>query len=240
MRSTAFVLLLLASSAPATADWLVAGDGSRIETRGPWQVQKSLVLFTTSSGTLSSMRLSEVDLAASGEATEATVAAATAPSKTTRAPGREPVLVLDHRNIPPAAVPTAEESTDRPRSGEEAETTEPAARSDSSTKSGPVEVVFWQERAHPDLTGIEIHGTLRNFSSQIATRLGLTVRLLDTSGQTIRTAQAFIDTPSLAARSTTTFRALFSDFVGLEAEPRFQVASQVLEFPSQPDASKQP
>ncbi len=49
----------------AAADWLVASDGSRIETTGPFKVEGKLVIFTLPNGTLGSLPLSEVDLEAS-------------------------------------------------------------------------------------------------------------------------------------------------------------------------------
>ncbi len=67
--------LLMASAALLTlapiawADVLVTLEGEAIETTGPWKVKGRQVVFTSLTGVLSSMRLSEVDLEASNEAT---------------------------------------------------------------------------------------------------------------------------------------------------------------------------
>jgi hypothetical protein len=72
-RPAAAALYLLAGSlcmgAAARADWLLTRDGSKVETRGPWKLEPKRVVFTTMDGTLSSLRLSEVDLDASRQAT---------------------------------------------------------------------------------------------------------------------------------------------------------------------------
>lgn len=71
-RYSASLCLLLAMSclaAPSWADILVTHDGQRIETDGPWEVKGRQVVFTTATGVLSAMRLTEVDLEASEKAT---------------------------------------------------------------------------------------------------------------------------------------------------------------------------
>ena len=227
MRTTIVLMILLAWPAHLSADWLISRDGARIETRGPWQVKGSIVLFTPPAGTLSSMRLSEVDLAASTAASNKVRVQPPLELRAADPAARRPVLVLDNRNVKRAAPVSKEDAGSSPPAGDERPGPEsPAAPADP----GPVEVVFWQERAQRDLTGIEISGTLRNFSSQIATDLGVQVKLFDTSGQLVAVAEAFIDTASLAARSTTGFRAMLNDVAGLESEPHFEVKSRVLEF----------
>lgn len=77
MRAIRWVLLFLVLLAPAVAaDWLVTQEGARVETKGPWKVKGRIVVFTSSKGRLSSMRLAEVDLAASAAATEEAVRSA--------------------------------------------------------------------------------------------------------------------------------------------------------------------
>ncbi len=61
-RWTPGVLFLLAMTSPAAADWLVTKDGARIETEGPWKTKGAMVVFTSAKGTLSSLRLDEIDL----------------------------------------------------------------------------------------------------------------------------------------------------------------------------------
>lgn len=46
----------------ATAEWLAFKDGTTTETKGPWKVQGRRVIFTSQSGTLSAVKLDEIDL----------------------------------------------------------------------------------------------------------------------------------------------------------------------------------
>jgi glutaredoxin len=93
--------LIVASSLPAAADWLVTRDAHRIETRGPWKVKGRTVVYTDVKGTLSSLRLDEVDLEASkvaNEEPEPPPPAAPEPEPEKQAP----VLVLTNKDIPRA------------------------------------------------------------------------------------------------------------------------------------------
>lgn len=87
-RSTTLVLLVLATAGlPAEADVLVTKDGQKIETDGPWEIKGRQVIFTTpKTGTLSAVRLSEIDLEASELATN------TPPLIELKAPDRPPRL----------------------------------------------------------------------------------------------------------------------------------------------------
>lgn len=91
MKQTLLVsALLLGLGLPAAADWLVVREGGRIETRGGWKVQGKMVVFTRADGTLSSLRLSEVDLPASEQATEAAKTAETAKAAAAADPAPKP------------------------------------------------------------------------------------------------------------------------------------------------------
>jgi hypothetical protein len=92
-------LFLLALS--AGADVLVLRDGSRIETQGKWEQKGRQLVFTTATGTLSAIRASEVDLAASEKATAA-AAAPKAPEPKAEV-AKKPVMVLTDKDVPKAA-----------------------------------------------------------------------------------------------------------------------------------------
>ncbi len=77
-------------AAAAHADWLVTRAGERIETQGSWTVKGRMVVFTQPGGTLSSMRLSEVDIDASREATNRAAEAAARPAEPAPAPAPAP------------------------------------------------------------------------------------------------------------------------------------------------------
>lgn len=61
--------VLLTLGPIAWADVLVTLEGEAIETTGPWKVKGRQIVFTSLTGVLSSMRLSEIDLEASNQAT---------------------------------------------------------------------------------------------------------------------------------------------------------------------------
>ncbi len=91
-------VVLAVSTLPVRADWLVTTDGARIETEGEWEVRGRMVVFTRSGGTLSSMRLDEVDLEASRAATEAAAAPPPVEAAPDEAP-RPPVLTLTDEDV---------------------------------------------------------------------------------------------------------------------------------------------
>lgn len=205
---------LLLAAAPAAADWLVTVEGARVETRGAWTVARQQVVFTAANGTLSTLRLGEVDLAASREATAAAVARATPAEPAARPEKPRPVAVITDRDIPrgrpPAPSPTAAEAA-----GEE-----PAAEAVART-TRCLEVTFWRTREADD--AIVLHGTLRNEGPHVATDLVLEVEVEDAArpGQWLK-ATAFLDDTTLAPGLTTTFRAVFPRSAEPQ-EPRFEV-----------------
>jgi hypothetical protein len=88
-RIVLWIVSLAVSSAAVSADVLVARDGLRIETKGPWKVKGRVVVFTTSDGSLSSMRVSELDLEASEAATREAAEAAKAAEEAKNRPPAE-------------------------------------------------------------------------------------------------------------------------------------------------------
>lgn len=86
---------------PSAADWLVPKDGAPFEIQGTWTVKGRMVVFTLPNGTLSSIRLSEVDLDASKAHTEAMEAppAPAEPEPDATAAAKEPVMVLTNRDV---------------------------------------------------------------------------------------------------------------------------------------------
>lgn len=169
MRSECPLLaaLLLTVAGSAAADLLVTREGATVETDGPWEVRGRMVVFTLPNGTLSSLRLSEVDLDKSQEATQHAAEQAAAPPPEEAPPEeREPVLVLTNDNVGRARP--------APVAGEEA-TAEAASRT--------VRVVDWNLEALDGDPAFQLTGRLRNDSSTAATgiRLYLTVWAPDKS-----------------------------------------------------------
>ncbi len=98
----ACTLMLVAGQGGARADVLVTQEGERITTQGPWTVKGRQIVFTSSNGTLSAVRLSEIDLEASEIATRE-ANAPPAPAEEPVAPVRErraPVLTITDADIP--------------------------------------------------------------------------------------------------------------------------------------------
>lgn len=197
----------LAAAGPAAADWLRTRDGALVETRGPWKVRGALVIFTAPNGTLSSLRVSEVDLDASAVAT---MAARSPPSPAAEEASRKAVLEITMNDVRRAAPPASV--------AEEAPAVAPAA-------GAPVQVIAWRPAEGPD-GSFEILGTLRNQGREIVTDLGVTVRLRDESGAEVGTANAFLGAASLAPGAVTTLRALFPDAGTFGGEPSFEVRAR--------------
>lgn len=211
---------------PAAGDRLVTRDGAEIETRGPWRVEGKLVIFHLPNGTLSSLRVSEVDLDASAEASRRDgppAAAATAPPP-------PPVLVLTDRDVKRAAPPPAAATGD-----DEAGTGEPpgpATGDDRGTGGAPpadrpliapaegLAVLSWETRDGGLLGGIELTGTVINRSDALVIDTVLKVRIPEAGGET-REVEAFLDNPTLGPGRQTRFRVPLPDVVALADDPTF-------------------
>lgn len=198
------------ASLPASADWLVTREGAKVETKGPWQVKGKLVVFHLADGSLSSMRLAEVDLEASRKATEEALRAkAEAEAARTRpAEKKAPVLVVtdkDVRHVDPAAVSAAGAS------GE-------AAAADSLAVSN------WDRSTDPGDGHVVITGTItNNATTTTATGITLTVVLVDETGNPVGTAQAIVTSNVLPPGQQSGFRAEFPNvftFSNLKFEPK--------------------
>jgi len=190
----ALTALLALAAAPVSADWLVTLAGTRVETRGAWQVKGKLVVFQTPDGALSSLRLSEVDLDASGRATaEAVRARQVAKTTVARAPEKKaPVLVL----------------TDDKVRHVEAGAPAPGAGALVTPK---LTVSNWDRTPESAGGNVVLVGTLQNASPFPVTDIGLTVQLVDAEGQTTFTAQAVLTSTSLGPNQQSGFRVAFPD-----------------------------
>jgi hypothetical protein len=211
------VSLLVASAlllaAAGAADWLVLHDGSRVETLGPWEERGPLVVFTVPNGALSSIRLSEVDLAASRTLTEEVLAEpVAAPS-----PPRRAALVITDADITnrvdPESLPDWQRGSgdydwSEPPAGQEAEA--PAAQ-----EAAPrLQVVDWTEANEAAFDGTVIRGTLANTSSELTASIHLAVTLLDREGEPLASVQAALAARTLRPGQSTMFTARFPQILG--------------------------
>ena len=178
------VLLLPAGGAsPAGAEWLVTREGGRVEIQGKPQVKGKLVVFTRADGTLSSLRLAEVDLEASERVTaeekekaETGVEVQEPAKKKSVASVTDANLVRTKKPEPsPAAAPAGEAA--------------PAAPAGNPAAAGPATVGTWKQQDLPGGSGIELIGSLENKGDKIATGLALTAQLYNETGQLLATGR---------------------------------------------------
>ncbi len=218
--------------AAAAADWLVTRDGDRLETRGPWEVRGRLVVFTSAAGTLSSLRLDEVDLEASREATrEAAAPPPPAAAEPPAAPPR-PALVLTDRDV--AHVPRAAAAA----AAEPAPDAGPPP--DERTAGGKLVVTAWSDRLDLDAGQLEITGSLRNPGPDVATRIELQILLYAASGTLVERTAAELERQVLPAGESTGFVATFPISTSFAAV-RFDVRSRgFLGRRAEPDGEEAP
>jgi hypothetical protein len=200
----ALVLCLTGPAAvPLAADWLVLRDGSRLETRGAWEQKGRLLVFTTRDGALVSLRVDEVDLDASRQATEEAARPAPAPqSPPAPAEPAEAVFVLTDADVTHEIEVAAEEDPDAALAETEAER---------------LVVTDWQETPLPDESGTALTGTLRNVSSDAATRIRLAVLVYDANGELLATQDAMLSSHALMPDRQARFQVEFDGIYTIAA-----------------------
>lgn len=218
---------------PAAADWLVTKDGGRIETKGPWKLKGKLVIFTQMDGTLGSLRVPDVDLEASSNLTFDEMEKKDLPPPPPEpAPKKKSVRSLTDADFAkPEPVPTGGE-------GQEAAdgSGRPAAKGEGKPAGRPqgrVSVASWQRLDRAEKDGLEITGALRNDGGDIATGLGLTVRLYDEEGNEIATGEGIPTTSSIKPQGVVNFRAAFPGVFAF-ADVKFEVRSWGLDLAPSP------
>ena len=224
-------LLLLAVAAPAGADWLVTRAGGRVETQGPWQVKGKLIVFKTPNGTLSSLRVADVDLAVSENATaeakaaedDKAKAAAGEPAKPERKKSVRSLTDADFSRKPaPAGDTEGAEGTAKEGADGKA-----PAKPDAAANKGRVEVGSWSQARRAEGDGIDLFGTLQNNGDNMATDIVVKVQLFNEAKESIGTAEAVLAMSSIPAGGTTSFRVPFSGvFAFTQAE--FSVTSKTM------------
>ena len=193
----------------AEAEWLVMKDGSRVETQEGWRIEGKKGVFTSARGTLSMMRLSEVDMAA----TEAANIERAVPEPVRReSPTAEPVLVLTDADIP------------KFQTEEVGEDGQPLP---SVADREPVQVVEW---THYEMEsgGLEVRGTIRNTGRYLASKIAVAAQIKEDDGELLSEATAFLSTETLLAGDVTNFRMIFPDLDVLYGAPQFLVTSEAI------------
>jgi hypothetical protein len=189
----------------------VTKEGAKVETQGAWTVKGKLVVFKTADGKLSSLRVSEVDLDASRNATEEAVAAKAQAEAEPEKPAerRKSVRVITDKDVRQAPAPAAPGS--------------PEAASPPGPTSGPGVVVdTWKQDRDSEDGHVVISGSLQNASGATAVDLQLRVMLYDESGTLMATSQAALGAAALPPGEKIVFRADFPgyfSFATLKFEP---------------------
>lgn len=205
MRHLALICLCLAGPPAATADWLVMKDGGRVETREEWKVKGKIVVFHLPNGTLSSVRLSEVDLDASAEATYEAENPPADQEETAdeKAPKKGAVIEITDDDIKRAPLSRSAGDGDGAPGG-------PAANKDEIPINEPFELLTWN--VTPSERGLEIVGTLAyRGEEQIVQGLNMIVRLQTPEGYALSETSASLRTRTLRTGAATSFRAVFTD-----------------------------
>jgi hypothetical protein len=188
-----FALAILTPSEPAVADWLVTSDGTRIETEGPWEVRQGMVVFSRADGSLASMRLSDVDVDASGS--EGPPSEPGRPAADPKPANPEPILVLTNRDIPRAQTESLPPSDDRGAN---------PGRGDRRGKR--LTVTAWTVVESDAGEPVEIVGRLSNVGQRPAKRLGLVLIFLDRRGEEVGNGRAHLDDTDLRPGESTLFQ----------------------------------
>lgn len=219
----AFLLSLLAASllsfgSAASADWLVTNDGATLETAGAWEVRGKMVIFTSPSGVLSSLPLSEVNLEASEVYTvEKTRVAAGAPEAEAQVRPRAVMVLTD------ADVRHVDPDTPTDEAAEELTTSAPAALSGEAGSN--LVVTEWKENFNIDENSVEVTGSLRNSGRNPATSISLNVLLYSDSGALLGKREARLVEPALNPGQSTGFVASFPSGLTF-ADAKFDIQSR--------------
>lgn len=182
-------------SPPASADWLVMQDGSRLEIEGAWRVDGRRVLFTLPNGTLSALRSNEVDLPSSEALTAAKKREMTEQDAAAEPMPEPPRWTFTNADIPRA--PQIQEALE----------IEPLVGAEG------FEVRDVREQLDATGENLVVYGTLINEADIPAS--GIEVRVLIISpldGGTLDTARAIVNATELSPRTATRFTASFDRF----------------------------
>jgi len=216
------VLVSFAAALPAAADWLVLRDGSRVETKGVWQVKGKQGVFTQKDGRLAALRLVDVDLDASARATAPPPASANA-APAAEAAKKKSVLVLTDKDVG-----HVDDSGEPVKEGEaKAEAAKKPAAAAAAQPAGGVIVEAWDRTPMADGTGTEIFGSLKNTGTNTATDISVVAKIYDESNALLGTADATLGAGILAPSRATNFRASFPGILTF-ATARFEVKNRSL------------
>jgi hypothetical protein len=195
------VLALLLGSGPAAADWLVTLEGDEIETRGPWEIKEKLVVFTLPNGSLSSMRLADIDVDASEQRTM-TVRYTNRRAEPSYTP-KQAVLVITDDDVGHVQTEGIGTSIDR-RKQAGGDPGLPQEQGD-----GGLAVATWDQIFDESIDGVVVSGRVENRAPATHTDITLQLMLYNGDGTLAGRAPATLAKTSLKAGEESSFRASF-------------------------------
>lgn len=204
------LLALLGISGVARADVLVTRAGGRVETKGGWQVKGKLVVFTQADGTLSSLRLADVDLPASAKATTEAKTKQEKPPEPAKPERRKSVASLTDADFSHKSAEGA--AADKPEAAKEAKDAKDADKEKKSAPEAaksPVEVSSWRQADRTEGDGLDLVGELKNSDKELATNITLKVELFNETNQSLGKADAVLAASSIRGGDTISFRVPF-------------------------------
>ena len=233
------VCALFALVGPLAADWIVTRDGAIIETRGEWEVQGRIIVFTMKNGALSSLPAAEVDL--DGSAAYTVERRRPKELEVEREAPETAVVLTDddvgHVNLASILSETGDVIQDDlgAETGGQAQDSggDEQAATESASEPPTVIVRSWTDRGRED-GGTEVTGTLVNQGESPVNHVGLTVDLLDEDGKLVSSVAASVGTPFLRAGQETTFTAAFPTVVSF-TDFRFKVEGTVIQIGPAPE-----
>lgn len=200
-------------TAPAAADWLVMNDGTRVEIVGPWEQRGGLLVFTLPGGTLSSLRVGQVDLEASRLATEE----AARPPEPVVEPAPEPEAkakakhVFTEKELPPV-IRAETEGSPEAEGAATAGTGETAAAGDDR-----LQVTDWNVVTPDEFDGSRVVGRIRNVGDVLLTSVAMEVRAFNASGTPVGRAMADVSPGPVPPDRVIDFTADFPTVYGITA-----------------------
>lgn len=218
----------------ASADVLVLRDGSRVETRGAWEVKGATVVFTLDTGTLGSLRLRDVDLDASAAATAEQKAPP--PPPIVEPPKRQAVLTLTDADVsraPDEVIAAAEQGV---VPAAPTTPTAPAPAAPAGLDQVHVAVESWEESYDPDAGGVRVTGLLRNTGPSSASGISVSVEVFGEAGARLAESPARVGSAVLPAGQTVGFSVVFPG-LDIVREVKFRVRHNTMVFEAPPPAA---
>lgn len=232
VAATVLVAASWLPAGPARADWLQMKDGSRVETKGGWEVRGAQVVFTLPNGTLASARTAQVDLEASQRLTAESKAP---PPASTPVPPRKPVLVLTDADVGhfEAAAPAPRQSPQTAEAGKPAAA--PAAGDKPAAEQG-LQVTEWNWRYVVAERATVVSGSLKNPASVLVYSLKLVVGIYDGGGGLLAKSDATLGAPGLPPGGSTTWEVRFPGVYDVK-DAKFEASAVRMEQPATTPAS---